>query len=243
MSLYPSRPQLLPLQRWQAAVPRSWGSSAIWGQWYFTPLCRNHQKRKVVSTDSWLLSCIFNMWSCPCLTELCVCMSELQWISFILTSVTAGSECVPASTHAGVFSHANMSYLNRRCFFPQSQILDAQKRPSYPQLTPEHMHCVLGLQWQAAGFFSPFFPNHFPLKLLNLLAGEKKKEKKTSANRRLQQKWLNLSGLWTVVGGDSYGGTRVILMKRRAATCVTANSSHTIVHIQIKARLRVLFIQ
>lgn len=136
MSLYPSRPQLLPLQRWQAAVPRSWGSSAIWGQWYFTPLCRNHQKRKVVSTDSWLLPCIFNMWSCPCLTELCVCMSELQWISFILTSVTAGSECVPASTHAGVLSHANMSYLNRRCFFPQSQILGCSEATQLPPVDP-----------------------------------------------------------------------------------------------------------
>ena len=161
MSLYPSRPQLLPLQRWQAAVPRSWGSSAIWGQWYFTPLCRNHQKRKVVSTDSWLLSCIFNMWSCPCLTELCVCMSELQWISFILTSVTAGSECVPASTHAGVFSHANMSYLNRRCFFPQSQILGCSEATQLPPVDPwAHALCsrpsVTG-GWIFYSFFSQPF--------------------------------------------------------------------------------------
>lgn len=80
-------------------------------------------KRKVVSADIWLLPrMLLQHAKSPCLKELCVCMSEIQWISFSFTSVTAGSECVPASARACVLSHANMIYLNRKCF-SQSQVL------------------------------------------------------------------------------------------------------------------------
>lgn len=136
--------------------------------------------------------------------------------------------------------HPNMS-CPKRLFFCKVKCLAVQNCHSSPSADPlAHVLCYLSLMTGCQGGLFLCF-NPFPLKLLNHLVRKKKTTQYLA--RKASAGMVSLAGWQEIVKRVSFWQTWAILIKRRIATCMWANSSCTIVHSQIKARQRPLFIQ